>query len=46
MFFQELPVVIACCKAALLSYEKKRNKTYQVLKSTGTSLTQIKHHNH
>jgi hypothetical protein len=45
MFFQELPVVIACCKAALLSYEKKK-KTYQVLKSTGTSLTQIKHHNH
>jgi hypothetical protein len=38
MFFQELPVVIACCKAALLSYEK-RNKTYQVLKNLGTSLT-------
>jgi hypothetical protein len=45
MFFQELPVVIACCKAALYRMRKK-NKTYQVLKSTGTSLTQIKHHNH
>jgi hypothetical protein len=38
MFFQKLPVVIACCKAALLSYEKKRNKTYRIKKSTGTSL--------
>jgi hypothetical protein len=44
MFFQELPVVIVL--GSFAHRMRKRNKTYQVLKSTGTSLTQIKHHNH
>jgi hypothetical protein len=46
MFFQELPVVIACCKAALLYYAKKEIRLIIIKKIYRTSLTQIKHHNH